>query len=135
MENHVDRNPKLGAWVLINAAWYKCKIQSLEYFLRDAFSGRGDLFYNAQGLKDEVLNELNSIGAMNDGVPSLLYLCFIDDALVWSGNKLESINAISELESKSLGKSSRLVVLTDWCRRWSIRDDQGLTSDHCHYLL
>jgi hypothetical protein len=23
LENHVNRQPKMGAWVLINAGWYK----------------------------------------------------------------------------------------------------------------
>tara|TARA_B100000676_G_scaffold238705_1_gene239166 strand:+ start:62 stop:2689 length:2628 start_codon:yes stop_codon:yes gene_type:complete len=90
------------------------EIQSLEIILQEAFLERSEFFDNARGLKEEVLNQLNSIGAMDDGVPALMYPRFIEDALVWSGNKLESITAISELESKSLGQSLRLVVLTDW---------------------
>ncbi|WP_299481695.1 DEAD/DEAH box helicase family protein [uncultured Roseibium sp.] len=89
----------------------------LESLVTGATSGDASRWFEDNGLRQEILKNLRSFGALRRGKPMLAEVDEIDRRLRNSLGKIQSIKTIVAAESSSLGPALRMVVLTDYIYR------------------
>ncbi|MEP1571260.1 DEAD/DEAH box helicase family protein [Roseibium album] len=91
--------------------------QFLETLVTGITSGDASKWFEDNGLRQKILKDLRSFGALRRGKPMLAQVEEIDRCLRNSLGKIQSIQSIVAAESSGLGQALRMVVLTDYIYR------------------